>query len=118
MNKISLLFCLGCLPFVTVAQKDTFYLDYKEAIHLVLANSMDLKLAKSQLLENKYAQEQYALSLKPSVNLDAITPNLSRSIEARPLPDGRDAFVNRSTMYNSINLNPVSYTHLTLPTKA
>lgn len=86
------------------SQNDTIYLELEGVLEMALKQSPTLKLAHSELLENTYETEHFNAKLKPNLSLSAITPNLSRSIEARPLPDGRDAFVSRATMYNSLAL--------------
>ncbi|MEO1263790.1 MAG: TolC family protein [Bacteroidota bacterium] len=92
-------------PAATHLQTDTLYLSFEKAIELALQNAVELKLAQSQLKENAHNQKLFYLGLQPNLSFNGTAPNLSRSIEARPLPDGRDAFVNRSTMYNGLGVS-------------
>lgn len=82
------------------SNKITFSLP--EVLSRGLSIAIDLKLQTSQRemaqMENNLFDERQ----KPNFFLNGVVPNISRAIESRPLPDGRDAFVNRSTMYNSI----------------
>lgn len=103
INKSFVIICLSfVLIFPVHAQIDTLKINYEMVIDLALRNSPKLRLMASQLRENQLGMEGFHQSLRPEMKLNAILPNLSRSIEARPLPDGRDAFVNRSTMYNNV----------------
>lgn len=76
-----------------------------EAIEISLQNALELQEIDLQLTDNELAEILRREQLKPTLAFSAALPSLSRSIEARALPDGRDAFVNRSTMYNRMGLN-------------
>ncbi len=88
----------------TYAQ-DTLRLNLEEILNLSIAHAIDLKIAQSESTEQEWAFERARTRFIPQLFLDGTLPNLNRSIESRPLPDGRDAFVNRSTMYNGIGLD-------------
>ncbi len=89
----------------TVKAQDTMTLTLEEVLALSVEQAIDLKVARSAATEQSYALEAANLRFTPQLFLDATLPNLNRSIEARPLPDGSDAFVNRSTMYNGLGLS-------------
>lgn len=100
----SIFWSILLLPLSVLGQVDTFKVDMEMVLMLALENTSELIIADSRLKSNQFETLEFQQKIKPRVNLNAILPNLSRSIEARPLPDGRDAFVNRSTMYNNIGL--------------
>ncbi len=72
---------------------------------MAIDRAIDLKIALSEASEQEMAFESARLTFRPQLFFSTTAPNLNRSIEARPLPDGSDAFVNRSTMYNGIGLD-------------
>jgi outer membrane protein TolC len=78
--------------------------DLSQVLERATVNALELKEANSFLRESQLKIALLEESLKPQISLNATLPNLSRSIESRPLPDGRDAFVNRSTMYNRVGV--------------
>lgn len=80
-------------------------LTLQEAIELSIRNDVSLDIQNLQIENNTLEEENRRVENRPKIAFNASLPNLSRSIEARPLPDGRDAFVNRSTMYNRIGFN-------------
>ena len=86
------------------AQSQVRLFELDEILELAVANAFEIKTSKSLLKENVFQLALQKEERKPQVMLNATLPNLSRSIESRPLPDGRDAFVNRSTMYNNVNV--------------
>jgi hypothetical protein len=83
-----------------------FHLD--EILQLALVNAPELKLSNSDLRESQLSLKSLQERFKPQVFLNGTLPGLSRSIEPIALPDGRDAFVNRSSMFNRLGLR-VSY---------
>lgn len=78
-----------------------FY-DLPELLVLATSNALELKKSNSLLKENQLQIALLGEQIKPQLLVNATLPNLSRAIESRPLPDGRDIFVNRSTMYNRV----------------
>jgi outer membrane protein len=85
--------------------QDTVVLNLENVLALAVEQAIDLKIASSQALEQEYAFQRADLRFKPQLFMDATLPNLNHSIESRPLPDGTDAFVSRSTMYNGIGID-------------
>lgn len=92
------------VPLSLIGQKLPRFFYLEEILNLAIENALDLKESNSILIENKSRIAYFETKLSPQVYMNATLPNLSRSIESRPLPDGRDAFVNRSTMYNRIGI--------------
>ncbi len=85
--------------------QDTTKLTLAKVLDMAISQAIDLKIAQSQSLEQEMAFENARLAFQPQLFFGATLPNLNRSIESRPLPDGSDAFVNRSTMYNGLGLD-------------
>lgn len=92
------------LPIQSLAQ-DTVHLNLQEVLSLAVQQSIDLKIAQSETTEQEAAFQNANFAFRPQLFLGATLPNLNRSIEPRPLPDGSDAFVSRSTMYNGIGFD-------------
>ncbi len=89
--------------FMWGQQKEGFF-HLEEILQLALINAPELKISNSSLQESQLSLELLQEQFKPQIFLDATLPNLSRSIQSITLPDGRDAFVNRSSMSNSMSL--------------
>ncbi len=85
--------------------QDTLYLDLNAVLSMAVDQAIDLKIARSEAVEQDYAFQNARLAFQPQLFLQTTLPRLNRSIESRPLPDGTDAFVNRSTMYNQLGLS-------------
>jgi outer membrane protein len=93
--------------FIWGQQKEGFF-HLDEILQLALVNAPELKLSNSDLRESQLSLKSLQERFKPQVFLNGTLPGLSRSIEPIALPDGRDAFVNRSSMFNRLGLR-VSY---------
>ncbi len=103
-NKVQIVSLFVLLAIKSYGQ-DTMHLDLEDVLAMAVSEAIDLKIASSQATEQDYAFQRADLRFKPQLYFEATLPNLNRSIESRPLPDGTDAFVNRSTMYNGIGLD-------------
>ncbi len=109
MKKRNSIFFFLFFALMVKGQTDTLFLNLEEVLSIALEKSLDLQSAQSSYRENQQNILQLKELLRPRFSLRASLPNLSRAIELRPLPDGRDAFVNRSTMSNRLEFN-VDYT--------
>ncbi len=104
--KLQIIFYLNIFIYAsTLYSQDTLHLTLQDLFIQAVEHAIDLKIAQSETAEQEYAFENARLAFQPQLFLDATLPNLNRSIEARPLPDGSDAFVNRSTMYNGVGVD-------------
>jgi outer membrane protein TolC len=103
--KTLLLSCCLIFHALTIHAQDTLQLSLQETLVRAVNNAIDLKLAESHIRENQFVIQRLQEQLRPQFFLNGTLPNLSRAIELRPLPDGRDAFVNRSTMNNGVSLS-------------
>lgn len=83
----------------------TKFLTLDEVIQLANQQSPDALLAKNEF-KNKYWQYRtYKAAYRPSLNLETTLPDLNRSISSLTLPDGSDAFIERSSVFSSTNLS-------------
>lgn len=102
------LFFLGSLlvlwPAGSKGQADTLRYSLHSIIELAAKNSAEVRLAGSRYSEHLLLMRYFNESLKPQFSLEGNLPNLSRAIQALPLPDGQERYINRSIMYNTIGL--------------
>lgn len=101
-TKCYLLLFMLFISRLSYGQAAGRFYDLPELLVLATANALELKASNSLLKENQLQIALLGEQLKPQLLVNATLPNLSRAIESRPLPDGRDIFVNRSTMYNGL----------------
>ncbi|HMQ88790.1 MAG TPA: TolC family protein [Flavilitoribacter sp.] len=85
--------------------QDTLVLHLEGVLTLAIEQSIELKIAQSETTEQDAAFQNANLEFRPQLFFNGTFPNLNRSIESRPLPNGSDAFVNRATMYNGLGFN-------------
>ena len=96
-----LLFLLTQLP----AQIDSVRLDLSEVVALAQSDAPDALLAETRM-KNRYWQYQSILAdFKPGIMLNGNLSDLTRSIQAITQPDGKDIFLQRSQMNNSLELS-------------
>lgn len=69
-------------------------------IDLAHSDAPDVQIAKTIFSNNYWRFQSFLADYRPQINFDATLPDLNRSIEAITLPDGSDAFINRSLMQN------------------
>lgn len=107
MNKlyrIALLFLLFCsISQVLVSQKK-IEANLNEIINSAITESPSKLLAKTRLSNEYWQYIGFNSTFKPQLSFDAVLPSLSRTIDAIPLPDGSEAFVNRSFMRNNVGI--------------
>lgn len=87
------------------AQADTLRLSLKEAVALAQDDAPDVQIAYTALSNNYWRYQAFLANYRPQINFGSTLPNLNRSIEAVTQPDGRDIFINRSLMRNSVNIS-------------
>ncbi len=76
-----------------------------DLIKAAQTKSTSALLAKTKL-ENQYWRNVSFTSLfKPQLNIQGIIPSLNRTISSIALPDGQEAFVNRSFVNNSVGIS-------------
>lgn len=96
---------LACLIFCKLTAQDTLRLSLDGVIRIAYADAPDVKIAETALSNSFWRYQSFLSNYKPQISLGSTLPNLNRAIEAITLPDGRDVFINRSLMRNSLNLS-------------
>ena len=86
------------------AQTKTLQLSLPEVVALAQSDAPDVLIANTRLNNSYWRYQSFLADYKPQINLDATVPNLNRSISSITLPDGTDAFINRSLMSSSLDL--------------
>ena len=86
------------------AQTKTLNLSLSEVVTLAQSDAPDVLIANTRLNNSYWRYQSFLANYKPQINLDAQLPNLNRSISSITLPDGTDAFINRSLMSSSLDL--------------
>ena len=76
----------------------------EELIETAQQNSSSALLARTRLENQYWRNVSFDAGFKPQFELNAELPSLNRSINSIPLPNGEEAFVNRSFMTNQIGL--------------
>lgn len=105
MKRIIKISCLLIFfPIFLIGQVNPSQYNLEEILEMALKHAIQLKRYHSELKEQYLNNNFFEEGLKPQFFASAILPNISRSIQSRPLPDGRDVFVNTSNMYNSLGL--------------
>ncbi|MEM1322379.1 MAG: TolC family protein [Bacteroidota bacterium] len=101
--------CLLLLGFHFIpngtAQPENLRLDLNEVIVLAQSDAPDVLLARTRLTNSYWRFQSFRADYRPQIDLTATLPDLNRSIEALTLPDGSDAFINRSLMTNTVGLS-------------
>lgn len=101
----ALFFLLLFSPFRLKAQQDTLTVGLFEVIDLAHSDAPNVQIAKTFFNNNYWRFQLVMADYRPQINLSATTPDLLRSIDVITLPDGKDAFINRSQMRNTIGLS-------------
>lgn len=97
-----LLFCV--ISLWMKAQTDSLQLSLPEVVSMAQGEAPDALLAKTSLTRNYWMFRSFKSQYKPQITFGAQLPNLNRSIAPITLPDGRDAYINRSQMSNGVGL--------------
>ncbi|WP_442587787.1 TolC family protein [Pedobacter sp. AW31-3R] len=88
------------LPGFCLGQGKILRLD--DAIEMALKNSYDYKLAKNKQQTDFFNFQEFKAENLPTLYLDGIVPNYSRSINRITLPSGDDTFVSQNQAYSSL----------------
>ncbi|MCB9276026.1 MAG: TolC family protein [Lewinellaceae bacterium] len=103
--RYPILLGLLCCSFCRLSAQDTLQLSLKGVIDMAQAAAPDVKIAETALNNSFWRYQSFLSNYKPQISIGSTLPNLNRAIEAITLPDGRDAFINRALMRNSVNLS-------------
>lgn len=98
--RVLFTFFVCCFLGQLSAQTDTIRLNLEGIIELAHSDAPDVQIAKTIFSNNYWRFQSFLADYRPQINFDATLPDLNRSIEAITLPDGSDAFINRSLMTN------------------
>lgn len=92
--------------FTGKAQQDsvTLNLTLQNAVELARSKSILAQSAKNRFNTSYWQYRLFKANYRPILNLDATIPDLNRSIQPITLPDGTDAFVERSLANSSVGL--------------
>lgn len=97
-------FLVFTLP--AVGQTDSVRLDLtlQNAVELARSNSIRAQSAQNRFNTSYWQYRLFKANYRPNLNLDATIPDLNRSIQPITLPDGSDAFVERSLANSRVGL--------------
>ncbi len=87
---------LWILPVVLIGQTPARKLTLEQVISMAQSQSPDALNAKHRFKSSYWQYRTYTAGLLPALTFDGTLPNLNRSIDRITLPDGTDAFINRS----------------------
>ncbi|MEO0731675.1 MAG: TolC family protein [Bacteroidota bacterium] len=102
--KYHLFLSIFLLVLPLTAQR-TYTLTLDEVIDLARSESPASKLAETRLNNNYWRYRSFQADFKPQIQLNATLPNLNRSIDPITLPDGREDFISRALMRNSVSFS-------------
>lgn len=101
LNRLVLL--LGLIQFST-SNAQNKQLTLEEVIRLAQENSPGFARAENRFENDYWQYRNFKAGLRPQLALNGTLPGFTRSIERITLPDGSDAFVNRSLGSADVNL--------------
>ena len=101
----STLTAIFAIAFLSIHSQRVIDADLNEIINAAVTESPSKLLAKTRLSNNYWQFVNFNSTFKPQLSFNATLPFLSRSIDAIPLPDGSEAFVNRSFMRNNVGVS-------------
>ncbi|WP_169435025.1 TolC family protein [Neolewinella persica] len=93
-----------CGPAQTYAQK-VYELTLNEVVDIARSESPDMKLAETRLNNTLWRYRSFQADFKPQIQLNATLPGLNRSIDNIILPDGREDFISRALMRNTLSIS-------------
>lgn len=98
---------LAILLFISteISAQQSVRMTLEEAIAKAKDNSPDALVAKTKLRNSYWQYRTYRADYFPLLTGNAVLPDLNRSFTQIILPDGTDAFVSRSVVSTSANLN-------------
>lgn len=99
----SILILFLALP--VFGQVDSLTLTLEETIAIAQRDGINKKFAEVGFQNSYWEYQSFLASMRPQLNLRGDLPSINRSIEPIILPDGKEIFINRSLMSNSIGFN-------------
>ena len=106
-KKYLLLSLLGCLVMATALAQDpdTYQLTLEQVVQIAQSEAPEVQLAKTRLSNRYWSYQTFLADYRPLIGLNATLPNLNRSINPIVLPDGSEAFIQRSLMNTQVGLS-------------
>ena len=98
------LFLVCTLPAVGQTDSVRLELTLQNAVELARSNSIRAQSAQNRFNTSYWQYRLFKANYRPNLNLDATIPDLNRSIQPITLPDGSDAFVERSLANSRVGL--------------
>ncbi|MBK6947059.1 MAG: hypothetical protein IPH16_02320 [Haliscomenobacter sp.] len=100
----------GILAFAFAAwvfsqEPETFRLTLEEVVELAQSDAPSVQLAKTRLSNFYWQFQSFRADYKPVIGVEAILPNLNRSIQSITLPSGGVSFIQQSFMSNNLGLS-------------
>ncbi len=106
MRKITFfLFAITLSGSLPAQEPEWYRLTLEEVVQIAQSDAPDVQLAKTRLSNRFWSYQSFLADYKPLINLSATLPNLNRSINAIILPDGGEAFIQRSLMSNQVGIS-------------
>jgi len=101
--RLSLLFLIAGFSSVGSGQVQTLHLTLDDVIRLAREQSTRAIMAKHRFRGSYWEFRTHKAKFRPSLGMSATLPDLNRSIDKITLPDGTDAFVERSLATYSVS---------------
>ena len=92
------------IPVISFGQTQARKLSLEQVISLAQTQSPDALNARHRFKSSYWQYRTYTAGLLPALTFDGTLPNFNRSIDRITLPDGTDAFINRSLSNYSASL--------------
>ncbi len=106
MKKNTLLFSFVVLFQWAFTQTPTNYeLTLEQVVEIAQSDAPAVQLAQTRLSNRFWSYQTFLADYKPLINFSATLPDLNRSINSIVLPDGGEAFIQRSLMTNRVGLS-------------
>ena len=86
-------------------EPETFRLTLEEVVELAQSDAPSVQLAKTRLSNFYWQFQSFRADYKPVIGVEAILPNLNRSIQSITLPSGGVSFIQQSFMNNNLGLS-------------
>jgi outer membrane protein TolC len=99
------LFSIISFSLAAQSEPKLISLNLEEVIELAQSDAPDIQISKTKLSNRYWFYQTYLSDYRPQIGLQATIPNLNRSFQSIPLPDGTQAFVSRAFMENSFGIN-------------
>ncbi|NND31464.1 MAG: TolC family protein [Saprospiraceae bacterium] len=98
MKWIALIFSVTFFCLKLTSQPDRIDITLSEIIRIAQGEAPVALIAQTRLSNNYWRYQSSLADFKPQLSLWGTLPDLNRSIESIPLPDGTEKFLNRSFM--------------------